>query len=95
MFASSAMDASTRTSEGAARTSSAVDTAGTPVKVLTRSLPVLYLRYSTVQHYSRCCIFFTLNNGFIFDIIRVRFLFGVSGKGVFTITQKRQHIFLC
>ena len=50
MFASSAVDASTKTSEGAARTSSAVDPAGTSVKVLTRSLPVLYLQYSTVQY---------------------------------------------
>ena len=46
-FASSAMDASARTSEGATRTSSAIDTAATSLKVLTRSLPVLYLQYST------------------------------------------------
>ena len=44
MFASSAMDASTKTSEGAARTSNAVDTVGTSVKLLTRSLHVLYLQ---------------------------------------------------
>ena len=50
MFASSAMDACTRTSEGASKTCSAVDFAGTSVKVLTRSLPVLYLQYSTVQN---------------------------------------------